>query len=460
MATNTSKTQLEQAFNVLDAVYSLKLKTDETIKSFVLENLEKFIAEHQENYIGPSGIPGIQGPRGFDGPKGLTGLSITKVESRIVGNSPHLVILRSDGLEFDCGEYLGPQGDRGPQGLPGKDGEKGEDGLRGSEGPRGKASAIHYIKVEKDLNNDTANLIIKYDSGEFPIEKNLGNVIGPRGPRGQRGEQGIQGIQGLVGPKGDRGERGPIGLMGPMGLRGETGTPGSSVKFYGEWQKGIKYPVGAMVSYFGALYIADLPPVGNPAQDSSWLLMVSSQTSKGGGNVPAATTLSLSPWAPFTVYQPNTMVYWTDNRLYISAVLNTSTVSFKDDYNNGLWISASDINKKMSIGNGVTNQLIPALQFIPTEITVAFVDILTMRSSSTVPAAFYKVTLTLVWDGTQWVKNESSKNYFPGTPDNITFGISTEAITNKCLVTYTTPLLAGVYDAAFSKMTMNIRSMI
>jgi Collagen triple helix repeat (20 copies) len=463
---------LTQAADVLDAVYSLKLKTDGRIKDFVLENFEKFITEKQEDFIGPQGIPGIQGPRGFDGPQGLVGLGILKVDSRLVDKVSHLIVTRSDGKEFDLGEYQGPQGERGPRGpqgfdglngLPGRDGV---DGLQGPEGPigkTGKASQIHYIKVERDIANDIANLIIKYDSGEFPIEKNLGNIIGPRGARGQRGEPGITGPQGLAGPKGEKGDRGLIGMPGPMGPQGIRGETGTSMVFRGEWAKNERYNKGDLVSYYGALYYAKEKPTGAPGIDKAWVLMIQSLPGRAaGGNIPARVTTSLIEWQASTTYVEGDMVY-LDNKLYRAEFDHVSGPVFATDFRtNNLWSSLSGVDITYPLQNGATNVNLPVFTYLPSQFRYLFVDVVTKRRSSTVAASYYSLQLLFTWDGTAWIKSESSKTYFGNTSpaDNITFTTTTRAGDNALLVGVTTPLMGGVYDATFSEIAIIMRNII
>jgi hypothetical protein len=329
------------------------------------------------------------------------------------------------------------KGDKGPQG---EKGERGDFGPRGIQGPKGyTGTGIESVKIKEE--EFQAKLEIKTTDGKI---FDLGNV---RGPRGQRGKQG---------------DRGPQGLYGPQGAKGDPGKDGESFRYAGVYRPGRAYKKGDVVTTNqGAMYVALKDNMAPLTDKTAWDLVMPLPIAPKAVAPPAVLNASVWQWTSFTHYLLSDMV-WDPNtlKLYKSRIDHNSTGSFQADYLGGLWDCLSDRSAIQALNNNATNILINALNVAPTVYRYVFIDVLTMRRSDTVPARFYKLSITIAWDGTAWVKNESGKSYFPGTADDIRFNIATEAVTNKMLLTYTTPDMAGVYDAAFSKMCLSIRETI
>lgn len=114
-------------------------------------------------------------------------------------------------------------------------------------------------------------------------------IVGPIGPRGLQGPIGLQGPQGLRGDKGDKGDRGDIGPMGPPGRDGVAGTDGasgesSSMKWRGEYRKGIEYKKGDIVGYRDAVWVClRNDTYSEPSRGAkSWDLFIAMPTQSGG----------------------------------------------------------------------------------------------------------------------------------------------------------------------------------
>jgi len=85
-----------------------------------------------------------------------------------------------------------------------------------------------------------------------------------------------------------------------------------------------------------------------------------------------------------------------------------------------------------------------------------------MRRTDTVAASYFKVKLTLLYDGTNWIKAESEKVYWGNpTPDDITFTVATDGANQNALVlSYSSPLMLGNFDVNFSKIFIQTRENI
>lgn len=95
---------------------------------------------------------------------------------------------------------------------------------------------------------------------------------GPKGDTGPAGPTGATGPAGATGPKGDQGDPGPTGAtgatgaIGPAGADGATGPTGpagpAGPGYGGDWDPGITYKVGQLVSRNGGLLVATATNTG------------------------------------------------------------------------------------------------------------------------------------------------------------------------------------------------------
>lgn len=93
------------------------------LNSSVLNIQKEFHRFTEQNFVGPPGLPGLQGDKGFPGPQGPKG----------------------------------SQGREGPQGKQGKDGPIGPPGLRGEEGPAGSDALVPRLSFSAALTRPMGN---------------------------------------------------------------------------------------------------------------------------------------------------------------------------------------------------------------------------------------------------------------------------------------------------------------
>jgi len=330
----------------------------------------------------------------------------------------------------------------GPIGPAGEKGDKGESilGPRGLPGPKGN-TGTGIEKIDITESDHQVALSIHTTDGKI---KNFPNI---RGPRGQRGKIG---------------DRGPQGLVGPNGPPGDPGRDGESFKFVGGFRPGASYNKGDIVtSRNGSLYVS-LKDNNTALLDdkSAWELLLPYPINYRSGTATAGGKGGVVTWLPSNFYPIDAFV-WIDNKIYRSLTTQTSTSDFYNDYRLGNWVNMSDGDAVEPLLNGAVNQRLNSLIFIPVQYRMIWIDMICMRKSSTVADTYFKLTITCIWNGASWIKNESSKTYFPGAPDDITFTINTDGANNNALILgYSTPTLAGIYDAAFSKVFLSIRGII
>jgi len=331
----------------------------------------------------------------------------------------------------------------GPVGPKGETGDKGESilGPRGLPGPKGN-TGTGIEKIDITESEHQVALSIHTTDGKI---KNFPNI---RGPRGQRGKIG---------------DRGPQGLVGPNGPPGDPGRDGESFKFVGGFRPGASYNKGDIVtSRNGSLYVS-LKDNNTALLDdkSAWELLLPYPINYRSGTATGVGKTAVPGWLPSQFYNLDNFVY-IDNKIYRSLGPQTSTANFYTDYRAGQWVDMTDGQSVEPLLNGAVNVLIPSLKFYPAQHRLIVADLVNMRKSSTVADSYYKVTLTIIWNGTQWVKAESEKVFFGNpTPDNITYTLSTDVPDNNALVIgYNTTTMAGAYDAAFSKVFIHVRKNI
>ena len=328
----------------------------------------------------------------------------------------------------------------GPTGEKGERGDRGEIGPRGLSGPKGNVGfGVEKVIIEES--DHQVALTIHTTDGKIARHGNI------RGPRGQRGREGI---------------RGPMGLQGPSGEKGDPGKNGESFRFAGGFMPGKVYMKGDVVSdKKGSLYVSLKDNNTSGLDDrKAWQIVLPSVVNYRSGTATGGSKGGVVTWLPSNFY-PNDAFVWVDNKIYRSLTTHTGTASFYDDYRAGNWIGMSDGDITEPILNGAVNQRLNSLIFIPVQYRMLWIDLVCMRKSSTVADTYFKLTITCIWNGASWIKNESSKTYFPGAPDDITFTINTDGANNNALILgYSTPTLSGVYDAAFSKVFLSIRGII
>ena len=332
---------------------------------------------------------------------------------------------------------------KGDIGERGEKGERGDSilGPRGLPGPKGN-TGTGIEKIDIIESDHQVALSIHTTDGKVAKHPNI------RGPRGQRGKEGI---------------RGPMGLTGPSGPTGDPGKDGESFKFVGGFRPGTVYNKGDIVSdRKGSLYVS-LKDNNTALLDdkSAWELLLPYPINYRSGTATGTSKSGVSGWLPSNFYGPDTFVY-IDNKIYRSLGTQTSTANFYNDYRNNLWMDMSDGQSVEPLLNGAVNVDLLSLKFYPAQHRMIAIDLVNMRKSNTVADSYYKLALTIIWDGVNWIKGESEKVFFGNpTPDNITYSVFTDTADNNALIVrYSTPLMAGTYDAAFSKVFIHTRKNI
>lgn len=118
---------------------------DDNFRDRLLTDTKEYLSNNPEQFKGPKGDKGEQGPKGDTGEKGEKG---------------------NQGIS-------GPQGDKGEQGERGPQGVKGERGSRGEQGPQGEngkdSTQINYrdIKIHADM---------PYKFNGYDTEKNISGI--------------------------------------------------------------------------------------------------------------------------------------------------------------------------------------------------------------------------------------------------------------------------------------------
>ena len=153
----------------------------------------------------------------------------------------------------------GPQGEQGIQGVQGEQGiqgPQGEQGIQGEQGPAGEQGTSVTLKGSvansqqlPTTGNTVGDSYINDDDGNLYVWTgstwhDAGQIVGPQGL------QGIQGIQGEQGPQGIQ------GVQGEQGIQGVAGTDGADAlwNYLGEYNGGLIYTVGDVVTYNGQLW--------------------------------------------------------------------------------------------------------------------------------------------------------------------------------------------------------------
>lgn len=125
--------------------------------------------------------------------------------------------------------------------------------MSNNETSKYKLSVFEGTELQLSLNTGT--------QGPAGAQGEMGpqGIQGETGPQGIQGEVGPQGIQGETGPQGIQGETGPQGIQGetgPQGIQGETGADGADAlwNYTGEYDDGLSYAVGDVVTYSGETF--------------------------------------------------------------------------------------------------------------------------------------------------------------------------------------------------------------
>jgi hypothetical protein len=159
----------------------------------------------------------------------------------------------------------GPQGESGTQGVTGPTGARGDDGVAGPTGTQGAVGATGATGAT-GLSGATGPQGLVGPTGA--------DGLSITGPTGAKGDTGNAGATGATGPQGATGATGNDGATGPQGEVGPTG-PAVAWNFRGEWQNGIDYAAGDLVTFDGSLFytatgVYSSYSPANPAVD--WVL--------------------------------------------------------------------------------------------------------------------------------------------------------------------------------------------
>jgi hypothetical protein len=192
-------------------------------------------------FVGPQGIPGIQGIPGDQGIQGIQGIP-------------------------------GPQGDLGIQGIKGDNGDIGLTGPQGIQGAQGLSA--YQIATNGGFVGTESQWLSSLQGAQGP--QGIQGLIGTQGDQGIQGIQGIQGVQGEVGSQGIKGDTGDTGLQGDIGpqgiqgiqgpigltgLTGEKGNDGTGVNILGSFSTEAELPLtgssGDAYLIQGFLYVWD-----------------------------------------------------------------------------------------------------------------------------------------------------------------------------------------------------------
>lgn len=140
--------------------------------------------------------------------------------------------------DFTAEQLEGLKGEQGQQGIQGIQGEKGDagdpfriedtfptlDDLKAQENP---------IKGAYYLTEDSGDLYLYNNAGEYVFLVHMQGIDGIRGPEGKPGLQGEQG------PAGEKGEKGDAGAQGEKGEKGDKGDVGTMFTPYLDEEDGL-----------------------------------------------------------------------------------------------------------------------------------------------------------------------------------------------------------------------------
>ncbi|XP_032655947.1 collagen alpha-3(VI) chain isoform X6 [Chelonoidis abingdonii] len=179
---------------------------------------------------GERGPPGVNGTQGFQGCPGQRGI---KGSRGFPGEKGELGEIGLDGIDGEEGErgLPGTSGERGNAGRRGDKGVKGTKGIRGDQGLRGDPGERGANNTQRGSRGPKGEIGPMGEPGPDGREGSPGEVgndgsFGRRGIPGVKGAKGAPGLPGTVGEQGTRGPQGPPGQLGTPGLRGEQGIPG------------------------------------------------------------------------------------------------------------------------------------------------------------------------------------------------------------------------------------------
>jgi len=187
------------------------------------------VKEAIDNFHGPVGCTGLQGPSGSQGltgvgPQGVTGLALG--ETGIQGPQGYTGFQGITGL-------IGETGLIGSTGIQGNTGSQGETGIQGL-GETGLQGVMGDTGIQGQTGTDgLGETGLQGPLGPTGIQGNTGiqglGLTGLKGSTGLQGYTGFNGIQGQTGLDGPEGETGIRGLTGPQGDQGETGLRGPAI---------------------------------------------------------------------------------------------------------------------------------------------------------------------------------------------------------------------------------------
>jgi collagen type VII alpha len=230
------------------------------------------------------GVPGPTGPQGATGPTGASGAAaalnysqtlgsrvagVTSSGSTIVSTSittngkPVQIIVTGDAENTAASGWIRVQLYRDSTAI-GK-----SIFLESSAVSENIPYALNFID---NPSSGTYTYSLKTVVGAAAGSFNFGEVDGPvitvveltgfgsTGPAGSTGPTGPTGGIGSTGPTGAGGGTGPTGPSGATGPTGATGSNGEYPNYLGEYNNGVSYPIGGIVS------IPVGSPYGNPGQ--------------------------------------------------------------------------------------------------------------------------------------------------------------------------------------------------
>jgi hypothetical protein len=195
-------------------------------------------------------------------------------------------------------------GPAGPQGPQGEKGEQGDQGLQGIPGADGSTIYSDNGKPVADIGK----------SGDYYLDKNTGDLYGPKTDNGWGNP---------VNLKGSKGDKGATGATGPQGTKGEKGDPGQGGKDGSQMLNGTSAPASS-TGNIGDYYWnkANFAMYGPKTKDG-WGTGIILRGPKGEKGDPGTANVIYSDWIQFSMtgsgsgYGPGTgSGYGAENQYY------------------------------------------------------------------------------------------------------------------------------------------------
>ncbi len=181
---------------------------------------------------------------------------------------------------FSC-KKTGPAGPQGEQGEQGPKGDKGPQGIAGADG-----SMIYSGNGSPDTETGQA--------GDYYLDKNNGNLYGPKTDKGWGDPLSLKG------PKGEKGETGSKGEKGDPGKNGKDGQAGSQIL------SGKSKPASSIGNTGDYYWDISTYTLYGPKTAAGWESGVMLRGPKGDKGDPGTANVMYSDWQSFNWGSYNT----------------------------------------------------------------------------------------------------------------------------------------------------------